>query len=307
MSEADGELDLPPGMREDAFVEAVASSGYPLQIVVGAALAERGYGLEEEWAFNDPDSGERRAIDVVALREGCHEPAASETGTTSFAQALLIECKQSRHPHLFFESVAPPELDDFPVMLGIGRNWVKKKGSNRETIPIGAFLGTEEKPLMKSPPMAASLSRAEAKSSKVVLSGEHPHNSLLMPLSKALNDYERRYQGSSPSEYGSSERTYDLRLALPLAVIDGPMVFVQRPSSEPQLRAIQWVRMIVRHPVTWQRHQTGTFKGGGGFSVIDVVHRSFLEDFLDQHWKTFGTEFFAGFAAKNEEIIGNAG
>jgi hypothetical protein len=34
---------------------------------------------------------------------------------------LLIECKQSRHPYLFFESVAPPELTvPLPRLLSDG-------------------------------------------------------------------------------------------------------------------------------------------------------------------------------------------
>lgn len=150
------------------------NSGYLLQIIVGSALDElvgsaldeRGYGLEEEWAFGDPDSGERRAIDIVALQDHSAKSMVSKYGTTEFAQALLIECKQSRHLYLIFESVAPPELDGFPVMLGFGNEWVGQKGSFRDSVQIGSLLSTRDEQLMKAPPIATSLSRAEPKGAR---------------------------------------------------------------------------------------------------------------------------------------------
>lgn len=305
MGEPDTNLDLPKGIREDAFIEAVENSGYPLQIIVGSALDERGYRLEEEWAFGDPDSGERRAIDIVALQDHSDKSTTSKYGTTEFAQALLIECKQSRHPYLFFESVAPPELDGFPVMLGIGNEWVGKEGTFSDSIQIGSLLTTQGEPLMKTPPIAASLSRAEPKGGKVLISGEHTYRSLLMPLTKALTDYEKQFQGSRPSDYGSVEGTYKVRLTLPLAVVDAPMVFVGRPSGKPHLERIDWVRLVVRHPVTWHSSTHGTFRGGGGFTVVDVVHRSFLTNFLDEYWRSFGDRFFDRFIPLNEKILGN--
>jgi len=301
----DDHLDLPKGIREEAFIEAVESSGYPLQIVVGAALDERGYALEEEWAFGDPDSGERRAIDVVALRDHQTEPVPSEHGATEFAQVLLIECKQSRHPYVFFESVAPPELAGFPVVLGIGSDQVGGKGGARNSVPIGSLLSVQDEPLMKVPPIAASLSRAEPKGEKVVISGEHSYKSLLMPLTKAFANYERQFRGSRPERFGSSERVFKVRLAQPLAVIDAPMIFVGRPSGKPRLQRIEWVRLIVRHPITWHQWQHGVMQGGGGFTVVDVVHRSFLGSFLDEYWGSFGDQFFGRFAPMNDKILSN--
>jgi hypothetical protein len=296
---------LPAGISEESFRAGVAASGYPLQIVVGAALDERGYALEEEWAFGDPDSGERRAIDIVALRAHQTEPVLSEHGTTEFAQALLIECKQSRHPYVFFESVAPPELVGFPVLLGIGSAQVGGRGGGG-SVPIGSALSVQDEPLMKVPPIAASLSRAEANGKKVMISGEHSYKSLLMPLTKALANYERQFRGSRPDGYGSSNRVFQVRLAQPLAVIDAPMIFVGRPSEEePHLEQIEWVRLIVRHPVTWSKWTHGVMQGGGGFTVVDVVHRSFLNTFLDKYWARFGDQFFGRFAPMNDEILSN--
>jgi hypothetical protein len=306
MSEPDNNLNLPKGIQEEAFIEAVENSGYPLQIVVGSALVERSYELEEEWAFGDPDSGERRAIDIVALRDRPTESVDSEHGTTEFAQALLIECKQSRHPYLFFESVAPPILSGFPVMLGIGSQVVARKGPPRDSVPVGSLLSVQDEPLMTTPPIAASLSRAEPKGGKVVISGEHSYKSLLMPLTKALADYEKQFRGSRPERgFGPTNPTYNVRLALPLAVVDAPMVFVGRPSGEPHLERVEWVRLIVRHPVTWHKWEHGTIRGGGGFTVVDVVSRSFLTTFLDQFWESFNDQFFGRFAPMNDKILGN--
>lgn len=304
MSEAQDGLDLPGGIEEEAFIEAVETSGYPLQIVVGSTLVERGYGLEEEWAFGDPDTGERRSLDVVAVSDHHTGPASTEHATIKFAQALLIECKQSRNPYLFFESVAPPELVHFPEMLGIGSDIVAPKGTlGIGGDPIGEFLSVQDEALLKTPPIAASLSRAEPKGKRVVLSGDHAYNSLLLPLTKGFANYSRQYRGGRPDRYGNAERVFTVRLALPLAIIDAPMVFVGRPSEEPRIQNVDWVRLVVRHPITWHRWEHGTMQGGGGFTVVDVVHRTFLSSFLNDYWEPFGTQFFARFASKADEIL----
>ena len=42
---------------------------------------------------------------------------------------------------------------------------------------------------------------------------------------------------------------------------------------------------------------------GGGFSIVDVVHRSFLAGFLDDELRPFTHEFFERFLSFGDEVI----
>lgn len=298
-------LGLPKGMKEEAFVAAVEASGYPLQIVVGAALAERGYLLEEEWAFADPETEERRTLDVVATLTFPKDSLETPRGSIEPGQTLLIECKQSILPFVFFESVAPPKLTYHPAFLGLETELIAPPGSlSHRGEPVTSFLGLENDPLIRTPRLAASLTRAEAKGSdKVLISGDHAFNSLLLPLTKAFSRYRREHRGRWPDRFSGTNSQYHTRITMPLAVVDAPMIFVARPAGEPEIEATNWVRLVVRHPVTWHRLERGTMQGGGGFTVVDVIHRSFLESFLGDYWTPFGEQFFSRFSSRAEEVF----
>lgn len=299
-------LDLPPGLAEKTFIEAVQSSGYPLQIITGAALSERGFDLEEEWAFADPDTEARRSLDIVARRPSPSGPIVSDAATTTLSMVLLIECKQSRHPYVFFESVAPPQLDDFPPISGLGANGtirVSAPGGKRGSyVPLVRAIGADDGPLIGAPPVAASLSRAEVNGKSVKLSGEDPYNSLLMPLTKALERYRREWRGERKDSL-NPQSAFDVRVPLALAVLDAPMIFVGRPSGQPHLENTRWVRLIVRNPVRWHHTSVGTRRSGGDFSVVDVVHRSYLTDFLDRVLAPFAEQLHSAFEELADEIL----
>lgn len=302
-------LGLPKGMKEEAFVAAIEASGYPLQIVVGAALAERGFLLEEEWAFGDPDTEERRTLDVVATLTPSDGSLKTPRGSIEPGQALLIECKQSVQPFVFFESVAPPKLAHHPAFLGLETELIAPPGSLKHRgEPVTSFLELDNDPLLQNPRIAASLTRAEAKGSdKVILSGDHAFNSLLMPLTKAFSRYRRQHRGRWPDRLSSADSQHPAQVAMPLAVVDAPMIFVARPAGEPEVETATWVRLVVRQPVTWHRWEHGTMQGGGGFTVVDIVHRSFLEDFLDDYWTPFSEQFFSRLALRAQDIFGEKG
>src|SRR4051794_35621641 len=107
-------------MAEDALRKAITTSGFPLQILVAAALKDRGFYVEEEWAYIDPESDDRRALDVVGVHSHSSEAAKVGDAGSFLSLRLLIECKRSEPPSLFFEAVSPPALNTFPPIVGIG-------------------------------------------------------------------------------------------------------------------------------------------------------------------------------------------
>ena len=86
---------------------------------------KRGFAVSEEWAYSDRDSGEPRSLDVLA---------ASERGFDLSAQVvpsivLMIECKRSEHPYIFFRMVTSPDTLWFPYIFGLPHGGVSLKES----------------------------------------------------------------------------------------------------------------------------------------------------------------------------------
>lgn len=63
-------------------------------------------------------------MDILAERPVLSSPHGSDSGLLSVELSLIIECKQSSNPFIFFEAVSPPSLERFPQVLGWdGRGW----------------------------------------------------------------------------------------------------------------------------------------------------------------------------------------
>jgi hypothetical protein len=108
---------LGPGLADAAIIEAIKTSGYPLQLDVATLLSPT-FSLQEEWSYHDPDTQTVRTIDIVATRyfKG-PQPHPRARPAISF----VIECKQSDLPYVFFLSETEQYLADFPIVGGLKR------------------------------------------------------------------------------------------------------------------------------------------------------------------------------------------
>jgi len=277
-------------MQEEAFRKAILTSGYPLQIKVAAALAQRDFYLIEEWAYTDADEDVRRALDVFGTLVVGPNSGDSEDGEIELALALLVECKQSSHPLVFFESVVQPVLHDFPLMAGNGpartiRISPEPASNWSVSMPVPQFLGVESMNFASAPPKTAAMSRAEAKGSKVQVSGDQPYRSLSLPLSKALTTYRTYWQQSRRSR----GEAFLLRAPLGIAVVDAPLVIVGHQEPEPVMSPVSWARLIIREPVPLKRDVWARI----GYQVIDVVHYTFFDNYLDSELLPFARDLRA--------------
>jgi hypothetical protein len=73
-------------------------SGYHLQTVVARQLSGSGV-VTEEWSYRDRISGEPRPLDVFA-----HRRLKAGSVKCDISLNLLIECKKSDLPYIFFEA-----------------------------------------------------------------------------------------------------------------------------------------------------------------------------------------------------------
>src|SRR5207249_3222293 len=78
---------------------ALKASGYLFEHEVATILTGLGYHVETSWAFMDADEEKSREIDIRAVKNVLHDPAAR---TQVFVE-LLIECKDTETPFVFLQ------------------------------------------------------------------------------------------------------------------------------------------------------------------------------------------------------------
>jgi hypothetical protein len=119
------ENQLGAGFTEEQLLEAVRKSGYPLQTIIASSL-RIDFGVQEEWSFVDGDTGTLRTLDIVASRR-MYTPQNEGQPFVRPTLDLLIECKQSDLPFIFFMSATRPWLRDLPYIAGLAKDTVAIK------------------------------------------------------------------------------------------------------------------------------------------------------------------------------------
>jgi hypothetical protein len=281
-------------VTEADVLDAVGKSGYPLQNVVSDYLQTATFRTVEEWSYLDKESGQLRTIDVKA------EKPLFEYGKGDIrvrpSLVLLIECKQSQMPYVFFLSRYPiRRVSHFPVFAGLlGEEIAIKTDSDRSTYNVGILgaLDLQSRPfLIEDPEFCSSFAKCARKGKELELSGSDPFLNLVSPLVKALQHFHTAVKPPNTAEY------FNLYLALAVAVIDGPMTGVRVQEGSNKLGFFPWVR-TVRHEYFESDHW---MERGRAFAV-DIVHKDFLQTHVQNHVLPFAAEF-SGLAIKHDKVL----
>lgn len=135
------ENKLPAGIKEAELTRSITTSGFPLQGVVAHHL-KANYRITEEWSYIDRDTEVLRSLDVFAFRY-----LTAEDRVTPFA-AILIECKSSIHPYVFFQNAVDNPFP-FPTLCGLRRVDIRQRtgreGTHQEC-KAASILGLNETP-----------------------------------------------------------------------------------------------------------------------------------------------------------------
>jgi hypothetical protein len=259
---------LPPGLNESALVEAITLSGYPLQ---GAAahILRKHFGVLEEWDYIDDHTDEHRNLDLLAFRK-----LESDAGKPVGSLSLHIECKQSRHPFVFFKKVTDVSMSRFLMVAGIPSNTVFIKvpatGGTFDVTPATALGLDLHQFVTQGPPQCISMSRALPKGDKVELTGKDSFRDLIQPIVKGLRYAQKVYaQRNGPS--------FPV-VTLGVAVIAGPLILVEDPTTANDPVLVPWVRLFRRESNRQEFSRTKSRVYG-----IDIVHADFLATFIADH------------------------
>ena len=263
---------LHEGLNEEELIRSITTSGFPLQGVV-ANLLKSNYGVTEEWSYIDRDSEGLRSLDVFAFRK----LTSSETITPY--TVMLIECKSSVHPYVFFQNSVKRSFP-FPTICGLRPVKIQQRVGRENTsqeCKAANILGLDDTTFGKTPPICSAFTQAIAKGNKVHVSGTDPFNSIVMPLVKAT-DHAMSLYGTLPS---NQDKKLFPTLILNICVIDAPMIVVGNPDNGQSVRLEPWVRILRqeakpnRNYIRYEHY------------VVDVVHRGYLKPFFNTRIEEF--------------------
>jgi hypothetical protein len=258
---------LPKGIEEEALKEAITRSGYPLQMEIVGFLRKTFTDtksafsiIEEEWSYVDRDSNSLRSLDIYAQVELWN----FETGQPRVrpAMTLLIECKKSEHPFIFFEAASADGLADFPMMVGMPFDNVGFQ------VEVMRRLRLDEP--TSQPATCTTFAKAQPDGKKVSLSGSEPFNTLVLPLTKAMEYFARTSRPTTESRY------WDCRAVLAVAVLDAPMILVEVGAAGPDIRLAPWIRLMRQ-----EADRANEGPGGSAYYSIDLVHARFFDQYMD--------------------------
>lgn len=286
--------ELPKGVTVRQIQDAIRASGYPLQLDIASRL-NGSWLVTEEWSYIDRTSGDLRALDISAYLP-LHEEPLSAAHNVRPGLELLIECKRSELPYVFFKAATSPEIADYPQIHGIRSRDVDVNVVRATTqIPLSKLLRLSDEGFSRGPvPTCATFSKAVRKGGTFELSGSEAFNSVVMPLLSALDHSYRT------SMHDHEHHFYFPVLTLAVCVVDAPMVLADVLAEGVTMSS--WIR-LVRHEATAARKGV---LGRTGFYGIDVVHREFFDEYLTKHVLPFANVFKKRVEAKPFVLRGDA-
>jgi hypothetical protein len=290
------------GFTPELLREAIEASGYPLQGRVVNILPPA-WSTHEEWGFRDRNSGVLRALDVHAERWLWLPPSTDLSKAHLRARpsaALLIECKQSTAPYVFFSSQSRPYPGEYPEIVGLRQAEITLSTDgtrNRYLLPVMTALGLSDHEFILSPPSAMAFAKALRKGTSAELTGSDPFVSFVEPLISAAHHHRTVRIPSESAMY------VDPTLTLLLGVIDGPMVLSSLDKDgEIQVEETQWVRVVRNEPhdepSPWRLSKS---------IAIEFVHIDFFEEFLGAHLEPLLDEFGDRVAQQHEVVYAAEG
>ncbi|MFJ4501280.1 hypothetical protein [Streptomyces sp. NPDC088864] len=285
------------GVSMEALKEAIGRSGYLMQSAVVDKLSrhfpvlEPNSFIQEEWTYIDGDSGEVRAVDALVDYAIERSERKAPGGVSSYLN-LIVECKQSTMPYVFFLRDQPLSVTmNFPEFGGVGKGYIplffgsedfdadeqRKKNFPGYGMTYHDLLHLVEIPFFRGMcPLAISLSKAAwRKGGSLELTGEDAYRSLTLPIFKAMDHLANLVK---PDEKAGHPRYLNLRFTLGLAVLRAPMVAVRRDSSGETLERVPWVRMSRLEPAASSKG--GRKRTEGNVRLYDIVHEEFLDEYL---------------------------
>lgn len=253
---------------EDEIMAAIEASGYLMEQEVATQLERRGLHVQTNVAFEDPDEGKSREIDVTAIKRVAFDEGAK---LAAFVE-LLVECKNNSNPFVF---IARPKNDAdrhrrpgefiFPFEYKMKKDLGGGRSTYRE-FPAFNHLGFDK--LFDAhvrPWKAVQFCRIDRNGKNWHANHGGLYDAIFYPMAKALNARRKEIpRGKRPDDWRY------IWLFFPLVVTSGDLFLIDSTAETPRPEPVDYV--------SFQR-ELKSGKVSGSFMVTFVQQKA-LESFL---------------------------
>jgi hypothetical protein len=287
---------LPSNITDEAINSAIKKSGYPLQTIIANKLRKSFY-CQEEWSYIDNKTNENRNIDIMAQMDLYDFPKDyTKQPRIRPILNLLIECKQSELPYVFFLTPEVIRTFHYPNICGLrDKNLTIYTDDDPSTwsFPIiDAFDLSEDPYLIESVPNSMTFSKCVRQGKDLILSGNESYLSLTLPLLRSLQYFEK---SENPIR---SARYLDCHLTFGIGVIDSPMIGVAINEKSHLTKLIPWVRVF-----KYESFDTESSNDKSKLFAIDIVHKDYFDTFIKKKLLPFAGKFSTLILKHNDLIL----
>jgi len=285
------ENKLPSGVAISDVEDAVTKSGYPLQLIISELIQSEFY-LQHEWSFIDQETKKVRNMDILASK---YLYGDSDQGTRVRPELnLLIECKQSELPYVFFITPTNPNETMTPDICGLNSTDIEINTDDDLSTwvyPIREAVNLNKHEFMSNVIPCITFSKSVRKNRGLDLSGSSAYNSLIHPLIKAIDFYKELKKPRSTHVY------FDCHYVKGIGVLDAPMICSRTIGERNELFFSPWVRLYRSLPI----EENLPFKDAE-VCAIDIVHKNFFSEYINNHLIPY-TKYFSKQIIKHSQVI----
>lgn len=289
---------LQAGLTLDQVEAAIAKSGYPLQIRLANELRPD-FQTQPEWGFLDRHTSAMRAIDLMATKQLYDRETAPGLRVRPHL-VLLIECKRSDMPYIFFDD-GSESRGDFPLVAGLRHEQIEVRTDDDRSswiFDLQDALGLRAEQFVRAAEANSStLSKGARKGNGLELSGTDAYQGIVQPLRSAIEHFRQASKPSSTAVY------FDAYLVLGVAVLDAPMITSRMGDAGRSTEFTSWQRLWRHEPLAMDTFQSQF----GESSAIDLVHISYLSRYIKDHVNPFAASFAAATQRHGIELSSGKG
>jgi len=261
-------------ISKEKILQCIKKSGYPFEQIVASCLEEVKWYPTLNYAFTDFETTVSREIDVLAEKHIWIESLSKQQNQplVRLNAELLIECKQTKSPLVFF--CRPKQISDFfctpnneiVQYSGIKSEVVVKPRNERDTYSFTAsqFLRFGKlSHYSKSKEKATQFCKIYWKGKDLRADHAEVYQSFIVPLIKAVA-YQKMLRRPKPTW-----RYFDMYLHYPIMIVKGDIFKVD--SECKSIEGVNHVELVRNYY---------SAKIGGTYH-IDVVSESYFRKFVD--------------------------
>jgi hypothetical protein len=271
------ETDVGAVPTPQEILEALGRTGFLLEQEVATELQQLGLHVNTGVAFQDPDEGKSREIDVLAT--GFHVNRENMIGVK---YEIICECKNTQWP---FVLIGPAKTDKEFLYEPVGCTFpvphfaepVAQEASEPESyvlVPTFSVLRLDDEHYIGNSHSAVQIARISRKSNKWQADNEGIFDSIIYPIAKALLARKKTYTLDEPPEPGQLALVY---LCFPIIVTSGGLYFLDTTEADPAPKEVSHVTLL---------REIRTRNTNGHF-MIDFVTKDGLSSFVQKRVHSF--------------------